>query len=527
MANHLLDDASNFSWDDFDKLHAIRRMKHIVGKWWGIQINYTDSKGFLRGVPKGKFFNPIHTVCKTITKNSLGFADCMGTVRQTTVESHSVKKTRIGHCHAGFSTISVPIIIEGKYHGCVFGDGFIVAESSDEQKVKIKNYLRMRFPKEEELASHVDELPILSEKDVTHLTQLIEMVVEEILMVHSDLSEMKHELSHLKSELGVRFSLQNMVGKSKIMQNLYSLVEKVCDSSALVLIRGENGTGKELIAKALHYNSKRVKEKFIAVNCGAFNENLLESELFGHVKGAFTGALKDKVGLFEAAQSGTLFLDEIGDTSLSMQVKLLRVLQEGSFTPVGSTEMRHSDARIVCATNRNLEDMVKKGAFREDLYYRLNVISMVVPPLRDRKEDIPLLLEFFLEKFAKSTHITKKNVGSECLQILMNYDWPGNVREFENEVERLNVLSGSEDSLQVQYFSARVREVQVKRPELRVEGKLKDALEELESQMIKEGLERTRWNKSKLAKELGISRAGLIMKVEKYGLEKDSLKKVS
>jgi two-component system response regulator HupR/HoxA len=520
-----LEQIENFPWEDFDKLHVIRRMKEVVGKWWGVQLNYTDSKGFLRGVPKGKFFNPIHQVCKDITKNTQGFHDCMGTVKKTTLDSHSSRKTRLSRCHAGFSTISVPIFRNAKYLGCIFGDGFLVAETADEQKVQIKNYLRIRFPQNEKIQEQVDELPVLSEKELAYLTELIEMVVAEILMVYSSLSEAKNEVAVLRSELSLRFGMQNMIGKSPIMKKLYEMVEKVAESTTTVLVEGENGTGKELIARALHYNSKRRKEKFIPINCGAFNENLLGSELFGYVKGAFTGAAKDKVGLFEAAQEGTLFLDEVGETSMSMQVKLLRVLQEGTFTPVGSTEVRTTNARIVCATNRNLEEMVKKGEFREDLFFRLNVINLVVPPLRERKEDIPLLLDHFLEKFAKAAHASKKIVPSTCLQILLNYDWPGNVREFENEIERLCVLAGDETTVSLDHFSTRVREGHKKTQTFRLEGKLKDALEALELQMIKEGLERVQWNKSKLAKELGISRAGLIMKVEKYGLEKDTNRK--
>jgi transcriptional regulator with PAS, ATPase and Fis domain len=306
------------------------------------------------------------------------------------------------------------------------------------------------------------------------------------------------------------------------MQDLYRLLDRVCDSDATVLINGENGTGKELIAKALHYNSRRKDKKFVVVNCGAFNENLLESELFGHMKGSFTGAIKDKKGLFEEADGGTLFLDEIGETSMSMQVKMLRVLQEGTFTPVGSTQIRKVNVRILAATNRELQRMVKEGSFREDLYYRLKVINLTVPPLRERKEDIPLLANHFLTKFNKESN-QNKTLSSATLERLINHDWPGNVRELENEIERLCVLAGGDGDIMPDLLSSHILEnAKNKYPGYRVNGRLKDALEELEKQMIREGLERTRWNKSRLAKELGISRAGLIMKVEKYGLDKRS-----
>jgi transcriptional regulator with PAS, ATPase and Fis domain len=248
----------------------------------------------------------------------------------------------------------------------------------------------------------------------------------------------------------------------------------------------------------------------------------LESELFGHVKGSFTGALKDKKGLFEMADKGTFFLDEIGDTSPQMQVKLLRVLQEGTFTPVGATEMRKVDVRIVAATNRNLKEMVEQGTFREDLYYRLNVINIRVPPLRERKEDIPFLTDFFLNKIHEAQGGVKHQLTKRALEKLYDYPWPGNVRELQNEIERLCVLSGEESKLMGELLSPKILEAGEKNKVQgsRLQGKLKDALEDLEREMIREGLRRTGWNKSKLAKELGISRAGLIMKVEKYGLDK-------
>jgi transcriptional regulator with PAS, ATPase and Fis domain len=263
------------------------------------------------------------------------------------------------------------------------------------------------------------------------------------------------------------------------------------------------------------------------VNCSAFNENLLDSELFGHVRGAFTGAVKDKKGLFEQAHRGTLFLDEIGDMSLSMQVKLLRVLQEGTLTPVGGIEQRKVDVRVLAATNKDLKSMVEEGLFREDLYYRINVINVVVPPLRDRKEDTPILLDHFLARGCKEKGVPLKTFAKRALEKIYDYTWPGNIRELENEVERLIVLSGEDPRISADMLSPRIRDhgANAKVQGVRVSGKLKDALEELEKTMIREGLRRTKWNKSRLAKELGISRAGLIMKVEKYGLDKRKLGK--
>jgi transcriptional regulator with PAS, ATPase and Fis domain len=306
------------------------------------------------------------------------------------------------------------------------------------------------------------------------------------------------------------------------MQDCYTLLDKIKNSDSTVMISGENGTGKELIARAIHYNSPRKDKVFLTINCAAFNENLLDSELFGHVKGAFTGAVKDKKGVFEASDKGTIFLDKIGDMSGTMQVKLLRVLQEGTILPVGATEARKVDVRVITATNKDLKSMVETGEFREDLYYRINVINVHVPSLRDRKEDIPLLVEHFLTKGCEEKGLSTKRLAKRAMEKVFDYAWPGNVRELQNEMERLLVLSGEEQMIAVELLSPRIREFgeHTKVQGVRVAGKLKDALEELERTMIKEGLKRTNWNKSRLAKELGISRAGLIMKVEKYGLDK-------
>ncbi|MBI2602508.1 MAG: sigma 54-interacting transcriptional regulator [Deltaproteobacteria bacterium] len=518
-----MDEDDFLPWEDFDKLHVIRRLREIVGEWWKVQLNFTDHRGYLRGVPKGKFFNPIHQVCRGIAADDKGFRGCLGTVRKTKdLKGHD--KTEKGYCHAGFSTITVPITVEGKYLGSVFGDGFIAQETEKEQKTQIKKTLQNLFKSDTQLQNYVENLPVLSAKEVQYLTEMIEMVVAEILLAYSNLWNVKKEVDELKTELMSRYEFSKMVGKSHEMQKLYSLIERIKDSTAIVLIEGENGTGKELIARALHYNSKRRRGKFVALNCGAFNENLLESELFGHVKGAFTGAFKDKKSLFEIANDGTLFLDEIGDMPLAMQVKLLRVLQEGSYRPVGDTETKHTSTRVLAATNQALEEMVRNGKFREDLYYRLNVINLRVPPLRERSEDIPLLIEHFLKQFAESMNTDIKQPDKKCLHKLLSYHWPGNVRELENEIERLYVLAGEEPTLSADDLSARVGDGGgVKVVETQT-GKLKDVLEQVEFEMIREGLNRTHWNKSLLAKELGMSRANLIMKVEKYGLGKKERK---
>ena len=309
----------------------------------------------------------------------------------------------------------------------------------------------------------------------------------------------------------------SIIGRSQPMQQLYDILDKVIASDSTVLIQGENGTGKELVARAVHEGSARARRSFVVQNCSAFNENLLDSELFGHKRGAFTGAIADKPGLFEVADEGTFFLDEIGDMSPSLQVKVLRVLQEGTFTAVGDTDVKTVDVRILAATNRDLRTMVDRGEFREDLYYRINVINLVVPPLRERAGDIELLAEHFLSRHDDGP---RKELAPECREALLRYPWPGNVRELENEIERVVVLSGPSRMIGVDLLSKRIVEhTGSPIPTSSNPRSLPTALRSLERRMILEALRRHEWNKTRAAKDLEISRRNLIRLVQKYELE--------
>ncbi len=303
-------------------------------------------------------------------------------------------------------------------------------------------------------------------------------------------------------------SITGIIGNSTPMKDLYEIINRIKDLKVTVLINGESGTGKELIARAIHYNGKFSNSPFIAVNCGAIPENLLESELFGFVKGAFTGANETRAGFFQAANGGTIFLDEIGNASLNVQTRLLRVLQEKEVTMIGSNKPQKIDVRIISATNADLKKQCAQGGFREDLYYRLNVVKIDVPPLRNRKEDIPELVEYFLEKFSKEFGIQKKFVNSDTLQVLKNFSWPGNIRELENVIQRSVVLGGNE---------IRVNDL----PEyLRTELTLSDnsnpyrTLKEVEKEHIQRVLNAVDQNKSKAAEILGIDRKTLRSKLE-------------
>ncbi len=317
---------------------------------------------------------------------------------------------------------------------------------------------------------------------------------------------------------GRRTSYHGIIGAASVMQDMYVMLDRAAPSDSTVLIQGENGTGKELVARAIHEGSERRDRRFVITNCSAFNDNLLDSELFGHKRGAFTGAVADKPGLFELADAGTFFLDEIGDMSPTLQVKVLRVLQEGTFNRVGDTETRKVDVRIIAATNRDLQAMVANGQFREDLFYRIHVINVLLPSLRERRDDIPLLIEHFLARHRRQR---PKRLMPECAARMLTYPWPGNVRELENEIERLVVLAGDELMIGLELLSPRIRQWAPAEDEVsEVEpDSLPAAVEALERRMISAAMRRHGGNKTRAAEELKVSRRNLIRLVQKYQLE--------
>jgi transcriptional regulator with GAF, ATPase, and Fis domain len=514
------------NWDEFEHIHVIKKLKHILSAWWNIDVVFTDERGHIKGFDRVKtpLVNPgcnaylaKDSACDNLAEMVVKTIDEL----RLSENRYSVRKWDM----AAFDTAIFPITIDNDFMGCVVAMGFL-KDQNPQRLTEVRERMAAFGCSSDMIESSISKIKCLDGPDREHFVELVELVAQEVITLHVEITSRENRIRELNKELGSRYKYDNMIGKSKPMQSLYSLLDKIKSADTTVLVQGENGTGKELIAKAIHYNSVRKDKPFVIQNCSAFNDNLLESELFGHVKGSFTGANRDKKGLFEIADKGTFFLDEIGDTSPTMQVKLLRVLQEGTFLPVGGIENRKVDVRIIAATNRNLKEMVENGTFREDLYYRLNVINIRVPPLRERKEDIPILSEAFLQKSSEKGQ-PKKVLTKRALEKLYDYPWPGNVRELQNEMERVVVLSGVENKITADMLSPKILEIadKSKVQGARVHGKLKDALEELERELIKEGLRRTGWNKSKLAKELGISRAGLIMKVEKYGLDKRRLMK--
>jgi len=337
-----------------------------------------------------------------------------------------------------------------------------------------------------------------------------------------NIEKLNNEIEFLRNEVSGTFD-KKIIGNSQKMHEIFEMIDKVAVTNATILITGESGTGKEAIAGAIHSKSNRMDKPYIKVNCGAIPESLIESELFGYEKGAFTGASGRKLGRFDRAQEGTLFLDEIGELNLSMQVKILRVLQEKEFERVGGTEVLKSDVRIVAATNKNLEKMVEEGQFREDLYYRLKVIPIYIPALRERKEDIPLLSEYFIKKYSEEISKGTLQMDSDAMEILMAYDFPGNIRELENLIERLVILSNNGHISISMLPKELVKGAFSYKKDLFVLPEEGINLEELDESLARQALERSKGNQTHAAKLLGISRHSLIYRMEKYKLKESSI----
>lgn len=342
-------------------------------------------------------------------------------------------------------------------------------------------------------------------------------IAMENLRLYEHLSQ---EVIFLKNEVRGKYSFENIIGKSKGMQEVFHTMSKVIPSSVTVMLRGESGTGKDLIAKAIHYSGERRDKRFVAQNCAAIPESILESELFGHKKGAFTGAVMDKKGLFEVTDGGTIFLDEVGDTSLSVQAKLLRVLEDDEIRRLGDTEPRKVNVRIISATSKDLEKEMREGRFRSELYYRLNIITIIIPPLRDRKDDIPLLADHFLKKICESSKKSISGFSRRAMNLLMEYPWPGNVRQLENEIERAVTLADNNGIIDTHLFSDSLGKADISIDNPRLKGeRFKNRLNNFKKRLIIDCLQETGNNKTRAADILGMPRPNLIRIIKRLGIK--------
>lgn len=347
------------------------------------------------------------------------------------------------------------------------------------------------------------------------ISTMIAQAVKLNRLVQSDRNQLRNENVRLRQELKARFNIDNMVGNSNAMKEIYRLIEQVSNSNATVLIRGESGTGKDLVAHAIHYSSLRANKPFVKVNCTALPDTLLESELFGHEKGAFTGAVETKPGRFERAHGGTIFLDEIGDFSVSLQVKLLRVIQFKEFERVGGYETLKTNVRIIVATNKNLEEQIEKGLFREDLYYRINVFPIYLPPLRQRKDDIMLLADHFLEEFAAENNKDIARISTPAIEMLTRYHWPGNARELENCIERAVLLCDG-NVIRSEHLPPSLQ--MIRKTESVGKGSMIEAIANMEKELIVDALKKSGGHQRKAAEDLGISERILGYKIRKYNI---------
>ncbi len=509
----------------YRSLHSVALVRDMLRRWWGLELALADAKGYVLDHADGKIFPSQNEFCRLALFSKEGFRRCNESVR---VVGERLKQGRGGgpdaaptafvhDCHLGFDVVAAPIWSRGELLGFLFtGGGWSREPTAGDRNELVRKVREFATLETEAAAQHAASVPRLTEADLERMRELIAYAAGEISKVVTERAP-RHEpvepIVHPFTEI---------VGSAPTVREVIKLLEKVVRSESTVLIHGESGTGKELIARAIHYHGPRAKAPFVVQNCSAFNDNLLESALFGHVRGAFTGAVKDQKGLFEVADGGTFFLDEIGDMSASLQVKLLRVLQEGTLTPVGGTKPVKVDVRIVAASHKDLAAMVARKEFREDLYYRVNVLRITLPALRDRATDIPLLAHHFLRKHWKGQG-AEPHLADATLDAMVRYGWPGNIRELENEIERMLVLGGEGPEIGPDLLSPRIRaggEAPPPRPAPQLVGTLREVMETVEAEVILQGLIRTHWNKSQLAKELGISRSYLIQKCTQYGLER-------
>lgn len=351
---------------------------------------------------------------------------------------------------------------------------------------------------------------------MTIIASLISRAVRLRQRTQEEHDRLLEENTRLQEELKKKFHPANMIGRSKAMQAVFDMIFQVAKSEATVLIRGESGVGKELVAQSIHYNSDRASKPFIRVNCAALPENIIESELFGHEKGAFTGAVRSRKGRFELAHHGTIFLDEIGDLSPQMQIRLLRVIQEREFERVGGTDTIGVNVRVIAATNRELEQLMEKGLFRQDLYYRLNVFPINVPPLRERRTDILELANFFVEKYGRENGKYVRRISTPAIDMMMSYHWPGNVRELENCIERA-VLLTNDDVVHGHHLPPTLQTSEASNTIIK--GTLEETLDRVEREMIVEALKDAKGNRAKAARQLGISERLMGLRVEKHNID--------
>jgi transcriptional regulator with PAS, ATPase and Fis domain len=472
----------------FDDLPDVAIARDLLRRWWGLELGLSEEAG-------GGYVRKSHAVCETV--HGAAPAACEGALADIAAAFSGKDRSEpvIKQCHAGLMIVAAPVYGANGLAGVVYASGARRAALE-----RVAEGLQAVVGSIDEATAMAASVPALDEGDLLRVRDLVASAAAAVERVQPAVVA-PTTFSHPFTEI---------VGDAQAVRDVVKLLGKVVKSEATVLVHGESGTGKELIARAIHYHGPRAKKPFVVQNCSAFNDNLLESALFGHVRGAFTGAVKDQPGLFQVADGGTFFLDEIGDMSAALQVKLLRVLQEGTFMPVGGTKPVRVDVRIIAASHKDLAAMVANKQFREDLFYRVNVLKITVPPLRDRVSDIPRLAQFFVVKHWRTakggdSEIPPPRLSQGALARLVAYPWPGNIRELENEIERMLVLAGDARELTAAMVSPRV--AGSASSSNTVARALRDVIATAEADAIVAALGRHGGDRDSAAQDLGISRS--------------------
>ncbi|MBX3274043.1 MAG: sigma-54-dependent Fis family transcriptional regulator [Sandaracinaceae bacterium] len=497
-----------------ERLRGVTVARAILRAAYGLELLLVDSRGPLAH-QRGGVMTGSSEVCRAALFSREGFGRC--DAFYATLGGTDAGGTR--RCHLGLAATHVAVIVDGAVLGHLVASGFVDPRSRAHpppDPAELAAALALLDPMLPDPSAPARTLPVVAGDRVGVVRAILEAAAHEIVAREEESRARLREGDELPGRYGI-------VGASGSMRVLFGLMQRVVQSEATVLVLGESGTGKELVARALHEHGPRAGKPFVAANCGAVGADVLESSLFGHVRGAFSGAIRASVGLFGAADGGTLFLDEVGEMSPAMQVKLLRVLQDGSYLPVGATEARSANVRVIAASHRDLAAMVKQGTFRQDLFYRLHVLALEVPPLRDRPGDLPLLIQ----RFTREIDGVPSRIGDAARRCLERYAWPGNVRELRAEVERWALAANGEPQLGPEHLSAPVRAAggyagasggEAAAAAAAGTGTLAAAVDALERAIIARGLERTEGNRTQLARELGVSRTTLNERLKRYGL---------
>ncbi|MEZ4369057.1 MAG: sigma 54-interacting transcriptional regulator [Kofleriaceae bacterium] len=496
----------------YRSLHAVVLVRELLRRWWGVELAFADPTGYVLDHADGKIIPSQNELCRAALFSKEGFRRCNESVRAVAGELKAARPagpkapiaTVVHRCHLGFDVVAAPLWFGEALAGFLFVGGSMPhAPDAAERAALGAKVAEFAEVSPDALARDLDGIPRAGEGELERIRELLAYAAGEVVAHWRSREASPPPIEPIADD----HPFKEIVGRAPAVRELVGLLRKVVKSQSTVLVHGESGTGKELIARAIHFHGPRAKGPFVVQNCSAFNDNLLESALFGHARGAFTGAVSNQKGLFEVADGGTFFLDEIGDMSAALQVKLLRVLQEGTFTPVGGTKPVKVDVRIIAASHKDLAQMVARKEFREDLFYRVNVREITVPPLRQRVADARCSAAHFLRKHQRPGGPAR--LTEAALDALVRYPWPGNIRELENEIERAVVLGGDRRRSRSSAVAAggRGRGRRGATGAAAADRDLRQVMDTVEAEVILAGLIRTHWNKSQLAKELGISRS--------------------